>query len=110
ASGARGLANQQPSEGNSSEPSSVGRLMRQGCFSHEAEERRERQVAALEKQLMVLNSERQVLKGTLMKFPPNSAGKTLADRRQKLEAEQRLEVVGRTISELRISLRSAMTD
>eukprot|EP00930_Biecheleria_cincta_P072408 TRINITY_DN59814_c0_g1_i1.p1 TRINITY_DN59814_c0_g1~~TRINITY_DN59814_c0_g1_i1.p1 ORF type:complete len:720 (+),score=166.78 TRINITY_DN59814_c0_g1_i1:61-2220(+) len=84
---------------------SVGSILRHGFFSQEEEKRREHQTAALEKQLMVLNGERAFLKGSLLKYPSNFAGKTLAERRTKREAEQRLEDVERTISDLKNSLR-----
>lgn len=71
----------------------------------EGDAERDRKSSALEKQLMLLNSERQVLDSALMKFPTNTAGKTLAERRQKREAEQRIEEVDRTISQLRQQLR-----
>lgn len=84
---------------------SVGSILRHGFFSQEEEKRRENQTTALEKQLMVLNGERAFLKGTLLKYPSNFAGKTLAERRTKRDAEQRLEDVERTISDLKNSLR-----
>mmetsp|Transcript_31039 Transcript_31039/g.96572 ORF Transcript_31039/g.96572 Transcript_31039/m.96572 type:complete len:536 (-) Transcript_31039:49-1656(-) len=84
---------------------SVSRIMRQGHYPQEQEARRERQVSALEKQLTLLSGERRLLESALMKFPSNTAGRTLAERRQKREAEQRLEEVDRTITELRQALR-----
>merc|ERR1719162_1243983 len=51
----------------------------------ETDAERDRKAGALEKQLMLLNSERQGLNSVLMKFPTNTAGKTLAERRQKRE-------------------------
>lgn len=84
---------------------SVGSILRHGLFSQEEEKRRENQTTALEKQLMVLNGERAFLKGILLKYPSNFAGKTLAERRTKRDAEQRLEDVERTISNLKNSLR-----
>jgi len=83
----------------------VSRIMRQGHYPQEQEARRERQVSALEKQLTLLSGERRLLESALMKFPSNTAGRTLAERRQKREAEQRLEEVDRTITELRQALR-----
>eukprot|EP00929_Paragymnodinium_shiwhaense_P086204 TRINITY_DN46734_c0_g1_i1.p1 TRINITY_DN46734_c0_g1~~TRINITY_DN46734_c0_g1_i1.p1 ORF type:complete len:964 (+),score=245.25 TRINITY_DN46734_c0_g1_i1:47-2938(+) len=83
----------------------VSRIMRQGFINHMGEAQRDRQVASLEKELTNLNSERQYLENTLLKFPAGSNGRTLAERRQKREAEERLSGVVRTINELRGSLR-----
>lgn len=59
----------------------------------------------LEGSLMTLNRERSSLEGVLMKYPTNSAGKTIFDRKQKQQAESRLLVVEKEISEIRQALR-----
>lgn len=79
--------------------------MRQGLGAAAEADREARQVGSLEKQLMVLNCERTSLESTLSKFPTNSAGKTVAERRRKMEVERRLEEVEQTISQVRTSLR-----
>jgi len=88
-------------------PEKPARVVRHGPLHQEDIERKEREIASLDKQLTVLNSEREFLKGTLLKFPPNSGGKTVAERRQKREAEQRLEDVRKTITELKQTLKAA---
>jgi len=90
---------------SSAGPDSAARVLQQGTTAREQEMQREKKVSALEKQLMLLNKEKQMLQSTVMKFPSNTAGRTIADRRQKREAEDRLEEVERTLSELRVSLR-----
>merc|ERR1712194_183264 len=84
---------------------SAARVLHQGQSAREQESQREKRAAALHKQLMLLNVERQQLEGTVMKFPSNTAGRTIADRREKREAEERLQEVDRTLSELRQTLR-----
>jgi hypothetical protein len=84
---------------------SAARVMQQGNVAREQEMQREKKVTAIEKQLMLLNAERQLLQGTIMKFPSNTAGRTIADRRQKREAEGRLDEVDKILSELRQTLR-----
>merc|ERR1712039_355568 len=91
------------------EVDNVSRIMRQGHYPHEAEAQREKHVSAIEKQLMVLNGEKHLLEGTLMKFPSNTSGKTLAERRQKRDAEERLEDINKSLSELRQQLKKAQT-
>lgn len=100
----------EPSRGATALPSAnatsaVGDVMRQGFRSKEQGAQRDRQVSAFEKQMMVLNGERQILQSTLLKFPANCAGRTIVERRQKREAEERMEVVDKTLSDLRQRLR-----
>lgn len=83
----------------------VAMALRQGKGGAVEADREQRQIDSLEKQLMVLNSERQTLENTLMKFPTNSAGKTASIRRQKQEVERRLNEVESTISQVKQSLR-----
>lgn len=92
--------------GSSSKPfDTAGRVMQQGHFPREQEEQREKQVSSIEKQVTALSSERQVLEATLLKFPSNTSGRTLADRKQKREAEERIEEVDKNLSQLRMQLR-----
>jgi len=97
------------SPGMKASPSEVGdsvaRVLHHGQNTREQELERDKQVACIEKQLMVLNAEKKQLENTMMKFPSNGAGRTLAHRRQKREVEQRAEEVDRTLSELRQKLR-----
>eukprot|EP00747_Dinoflagellata_sp_TGD_P212781 gnl/TRDRNA2_/TRDRNA2_85832_c1_seq1.p1 gnl/TRDRNA2_/TRDRNA2_85832_c1~~gnl/TRDRNA2_/TRDRNA2_85832_c1_seq1.p1 ORF type:complete len:137 (+),score=28.66 gnl/TRDRNA2_/TRDRNA2_85832_c1_seq1:3-413(+) len=90
--------------------STVADLMRPNGTSRTAQQAngqtREQQASSLEKQLMLLNSERQLLESTLMRFPSNTAGRTLAERREKKDAEERLEQVTSTLSRLKRELRS----
>lgn len=62
-------------------------------------------VKELETGLMNCNKERQDLEHILMRFPSNSAGKTLYARKQKQEAEKRLLEVEKEITEIRMTLR-----
>lgn len=62
-------------------------------------------VTEMETRMMELNRERQQLEGILMKYPTNSAGKTLNDRKNKQKAEARLLNVEREISDIRGNMR-----
>merc|ERR1712232_1538662 len=83
---------------------SASRLMRESADAEEPEQRH-RRVMSIEKQLTVLTGERTYLETVLQKFPSNSAGRTVAERRQKRDAEERLEEVETTLRELRLQLR-----
>ncbi|CAD7940754.1 unnamed protein product [Amoebophrya sp. A120] len=65
--------------------------------------------AQLEGKMMELNQERTALEATLMKYPTNSAGRTLTDRKNKQQAEARLLDVEKELSLIRGKLRSART-
>ena len=62
------------------------------------------QVSSLEKQLMILNMEKKYIDSQLQKFPP-TAGKSIAQRREKAELERKLEDLEKTITGVRKSLR-----
>lgn len=79
--------------------------MRQGLNHQEIEAERERQVSSIEKQLIALNSEKQYVENMLNKFPSHTAGRTLAERRQKRETEERLEDVNNSLRNFRKDLR-----
>ena len=60
--------------------------------------------AAIEHELMALNQEHDQLETVLAKLPLN-AGKTLAQRRRKIDTEERLDVVKKSIAKLRMKMR-----
>lgn len=62
---------------------------------------------AVERELLALNVERAELEGWLGRFPPNSAGRTLAERKEKYLKEQRLRDVVEGISHRKSVLRIA---
>jgi hypothetical protein len=61
--------------------------------------------AALEDSLMTFNIERSALETELAKFPSGTAGRTVAERKRKKEIEQRVEVLNKEISGVRLELR-----
>jgi DNA repair exonuclease SbcCD ATPase subunit len=61
--------------------------------------------AELEDSLMNFNIERSALETELAKFPNGTAGKTVAERKRKKEIEQRVEVLNKAISGVRLELR-----
>lgn len=63
--------------------------------------------ATVEKELLELNLERQELESWLSRFPPNTAGRTLAERKEKYLHEKRLAEVEKGISEKRLILKHA---
>ncbi|CAD7967484.1 unnamed protein product [Amoebophrya sp. A25] len=60
----------------------------------------------MEARMMELNKERTQIEAILMKYPSNSAGKTLHDRKNKQQAEVRLVTVEKELSEIRGVLRA----
>jgi hypothetical protein len=60
-----------------------------------------------EKELLTLNLERQELESWLARFPSNSAGRTLAERKEKYLKEKRLKEVELVISEKRLVIKQA---
>jgi hypothetical protein len=64
-------------------------------------------VAVVEKELLKLNIERQEIEAWLGRFPPNTAGRTLAERKEKYLKERRLAEVESGISEHRLALKHA---
>ena len=61
--------------------------------------------AELEDDLLKLNIERGSLETELAKFPLNTAGRTVAERKRRVEIEQRLSSLGKEISVVRGELR-----
>lgn len=84
----------------------IGRVLGQGASAQpEAQLHLERHAIGIEKQLTLLNGERSLLESALLKFPANSGGRTLAERRQKREAEQRLVEIDKIVRDLRQALK-----
>eukprot|EP00392_Amoebophrya_sp_AT5.2_P006156 g6166.t1 len=63
----------------------------------------------MEGRMIALNQERTSLEAVLMKYPTNSAGRTLMDRKNKQTAESRLLEVEKELSVIRGQLRNAKT-
>jgi hypothetical protein len=61
--------------------------------------------AELEDSLMTFNIERGALETELAKFPNGTAGRTVAERKRKKVIEQRVEVLNKEISGVRLELR-----
>jgi hypothetical protein len=61
--------------------------------------------AELEGSLMAFNIERSALETEISKFPNGTAGRTVAARNRKKEIEQRVEVLNKKISSVRLELR-----
>ena len=64
-------------------------------------------ISVVEKDLLQLNLERQELESWLGRFPPNTAGRTLAERKEKFLKEKRLAEIEKGISEKRLILKNA---
>ena len=67
-------------------------------------------VDKVQNELLELNLERQELEAWLSKFPPNTAGRTLAERKEKYMKEKRLKEVEQSISEKRLAIKQAKID
>jgi hypothetical protein len=67
-------------------------------------------IGKIQAELLELNLERQELEAWLSKFPPNTAGRTLAERKEKYMKEKRLKELEQSISEKRLAIRQAKID
>jgi len=61
--------------------------------------------AELEDSLMAFNIERSALETEIAKFPNGTAGRTVAARKRKKEIEERVEILNKKISSVRLELR-----
>ncbi|CEL98222.1 unnamed protein product [Vitrella brassicaformis CCMP3155] len=82
----------------------VGAALNQGMGLGEVKEQGER-LQSLEQQLLTLNMENAMIDSELSKFPSGSAGKTVAQRKRRMELERRQMELDATIARVRSSLR-----
>ena len=85
----------------------VGSLLGNCAAPVASAEERHRQ---LEKQLLQLNLERANVEAQLNKYPPNSAGRTRAERQQKLALDERLLQLESQISQRKREVRNLKFD